>query len=198
MNFLAHLYLTKDLSEKVSIGNFIADAVKGQKAIEEYDEEMQLGIRIHREIDSFTDQHALFLKGTKRLHEKYRKFSGIIMDIFYDHILAIHWDQYSELSLRQFATYQYDMIERHKEFLPDRTRLWFDYMRTNDLLFTYSKEETIDITFERMDKRTGNISGMSTAINELRLYKEEYSLEFGEFFEAIKMHIESTFSDSFL
>ena len=86
MNYLAHLYLTRNYHEEVSVGNFIADAVKGQKAIANYPEQIQKGIRIHREIDTFTDTHPLVKNGTKRLHSKYGKFAGIIVDIFYDHI----------------------------------------------------------------------------------------------------------------
>jgi len=193
MNFLAHLYITRHQSEKVVIGNFIADAVKGRNGVKVYSEKVQLGIRVHREIDEFTDSHPIFKKGTKRLHENYGKFSPVIMDIFYDHILASKWDDYSDLPLQVFADKHYELIDRNFDLLPARTRLWFNYMRANNLLYNYSKEEDIDLVLQRMDHRTGRISGMSTAINELREFKKEYTLEFKEFFDQILDHIDSLF-----
>ena len=193
MNFLAHLFLTSNQPEKVVMGNFIADAVKGKKGLEAYDKSFQLGIKIHREIDSFTDSHMLFQKGTKRLHTNYGKFSPIIMDIYYDHILASNWDHYSELPLQEFARSQYELIERHYTYLPERTKLWFGFMKTHDLLFNYKKEEGIDFVFKRMDTRTGGISGMRTAINELREFKGEYTDEFEVFFGEIRVHLGERF-----
>ena len=122
MNYLAHLFLTKDYHEEVSVGNFFADAVKGNNAISKYPEQIQKGIRIHREIDSFTDSHPLVKKGTKRLHPNYGKFAGIIVDIFYDHLLADNWEQYSEIPLVEFAQAQYNLITKHWNHLahPER------------------------------------------------------------------------------
>lgn len=193
MNFLAHLYLTSGQSEKVIIGNFIADAIKGNKAVEKYHNEIQMGIRIHREIDDFTDRHSLFLKGTRRLHPNYGKFAPIILDIYYDHILAVNWTQYSGISLQKFAQSQYDLIDRHLNLLPGRTRLWFEYMKSHNLLYRYSNEEGIDFVLKRMDHRTAGISGMGAALNEINDHKETYAMEFHQFFEEIRSHIADRF-----
>lgn len=185
MNFLAHLYLTKDHPELVSVGNFMADAVKGQKAILEYPEQIQQGIRIHRAIDDFADSHSLFRQGTARLHSRYSKFSPVIMDIFYDHILAESWDKFSDISLKDFSQSQYKLLTKHKSLLPEQTLRWLKYMKLENLLYNYASESKIEQVLKRMDKRTNGVSGMSTAIDELRLYKEEYCTEFMAFFDEI-------------
>ena len=189
MNYLAHLYLTKNYSEEISVGNFIADAVKGQKAISNYPEKIQSGIRIHREIDRFTDTHPLFKKGTKRLHHNYGKFAGIIVDIFYDHLLAIKWDQYSEDTLDDFAQTQYMLITSHWVHLPQRMQFWYHYMYQNNLLVNYARETVVELVLQRMDMRMGSISGMGGAIEELRIYKDEYTEEFRTIFQEIQEHI---------
>jgi len=193
MNYLAHLFLTKDYPEEVSIGNFIADAVKGHQALSNYPEHIQRGIRIHREIDSFTDTHPLFKKGTKRLHSNYGKFAGIIMDIFYDHILALNWDQYSEDSLENFAQSQYNLITSHWTHLPERMQFWYYYMYYNNLLVTYARETVVELVLKRMDKRIGSSSGMGGAIVEFRIHKDEYTEEFRTVFQEIQEHISSCF-----
>ncbi len=183
MNFLAHLYLTKEHPELVSVGNFMADAVKGKKALFDYPDEIQQGIIIHRAIDDFADSHPLFRQGTARLHERYSKFSPVIMDIFYDHILAKNWSKFSDVSLKDFSQSQYKLLTKHKSQLPERTKQWLKYMKLENLLYNYATESKIEQVLKRMDKRTNGISGMGTAICELRMYKEEYCAEFMNFFE---------------
>ena len=102
MNFLAHLYLSGN-NEGLLVGNFIADAVKGRKPILQYPEEVQRGIIMHREIDHFMDTHPVVKQGMSRLREGYPKFSRVIMDMFYDHLLAARWEYYHPLSLRDFS-----------------------------------------------------------------------------------------------
>ena len=193
MNYLAHLYLTKDFPQEVSVGNFFADSVKGRRAISIYPEKIQTGIKIHREIDDFTDNHPLVRRGKKRLHSNYGKFAGIIVDIFYDHILADTWTQYTEIPLEEFAQSQYDLITSHWDYLPARTQFWYYYMYQNNLLVTYAKETVIELVLQRMDKRLGSISGMGGAIKELRIHKNDYSEEFAIVFQEIQEHISNSF-----
>ena len=86
MNYLAHVYLSGS-DQNIMIGNFIADSIKGSKYLE-YPIAIQKGILLHRKIDSFTDHHPSFRNSTKKLHQRYGHYSGIIVDIFYDHFLA--------------------------------------------------------------------------------------------------------------
>jgi acyl carrier protein phosphodiesterase len=93
MNFLAHIYLSGD-NDLLKIGNFMADSIRGHH-YEDYPTEIRKGILLHRAIDSFTDMHPIYRQSKHRLHEKYGHYSGVIMDIFYDHFLAKNWNKYS-------------------------------------------------------------------------------------------------------
>jgi len=106
MNFLAHIYLSGN-NKNVTLGNFIADSIKGKK-YQNFPKDIQTGILLHRAIDSYTDAHPVFKQSTKRLHKKYSHFSGVIVDIFYDHFLAKNWNDYSEIPL---DTYTYNFYE---------------------------------------------------------------------------------------
>ena len=86
MNYLAHIHLSGD-DELVTIGNFIADGIKG-KNYKKFPKAIQTGILLHRKIDSFTDTHPIVRTSTSRLHENYGHYSGVIVDILYDHFLA--------------------------------------------------------------------------------------------------------------
>ena len=50
MNFLAHIYLSGE-DEGITIGNFIADGIKGKK-YKKFPPQIQKGILLHREIDT--------------------------------------------------------------------------------------------------------------------------------------------------
>ena len=87
MNYLAHIYLSGD-NDLVTIGNFMADGVKG-KRYKKFSKNIQVGILLHRHIDTFTDAHKTVRQSTKRLHKKYGHYSGIIVDILYE-LLVLH------------------------------------------------------------------------------------------------------------
>ena len=94
MNFLAHIYLSGN-NDLVTIGNFIADGIRGKKYLE-FPIDIQTGILLHRQIDTFTDAHKTVRESTKRLHKNYSHYSGVIVDILYDHFLAKNWASYSD------------------------------------------------------------------------------------------------------
>jgi len=101
MNFLAHIYLSGD-NEQVKIGNFMADSIKGKKYLK-YPGDLQKGIILHRAIDYYTDTHPVFKQSTQKLFPEYGHYSGIIVDIFYDHFLASNWKKYSEVPLKEYT-----------------------------------------------------------------------------------------------
>ena len=111
MNFLAHIYLSGD-NDLVTIGNFIADGVKGND-YKKFPEELQTGILLHRAIDTYTDAHDTVKQSTRRLHQRYSHYSGVIVDILYDHFLAKNWDNYSNIPLAIYAERFYDSLEDH-------------------------------------------------------------------------------------
>ncbi|MBY0424491.1 MAG: ACP phosphodiesterase, partial [Cytophagales bacterium] len=116
MNFLAHCLLSFN-SEPLLLGNFIADDIKGKKYLE-YPLEIQHGIMLHRTIDTFTDAHAM-VRETKILFRPiFDKFSGPLVDIFYDHLLAENWSTYSSIPLREFTNWAYDSLIKQVDILP--------------------------------------------------------------------------------
>lgn len=55
MNFLAHLHIA-DVSNTSLVGNLLGDFVRGDPT-GKYQEDWVEGIRIHRFVDSYTDNH---------------------------------------------------------------------------------------------------------------------------------------------
>jgi acyl carrier protein phosphodiesterase len=184
MNFLAHIYLSGN-NKMITIGNFIADGIKG-KDYKKYPREIQIGILLHREIDSYTDAHQTVRQSTKRLHEKYSHYSGVIVDILYDHFLAKNWNHYCKIPLAEYVEEFYDSLEENFDMLPIRIQKMMPYMITNNWLLSYASVEGIAKVLDGMNRRTHNRSQMNEAVNELEEFYTEFEKEFTTFFEKLR------------
>jgi acyl carrier protein phosphodiesterase len=183
MNYLAHIYLSGE-NDLVTIGNFIADGIKG-KNYKKRKKDVQIGVLLHRHIDTFTDAHKTVRKSTKRLHKKYGHYSGVIVDILYDHFLAKNWEKYCDIPLEDYINNFYDLLEEHFELLPLRIQKMMPYMITDNWLLSYASIDGISRVLEGMNRRTKNRSGMDKAVNELEEFYTEFENEFTLFFDEL-------------
>lgn len=187
MNFLAHLYLSGD-NPSILIGNFIGDFVKGKNLAEKVGSEIAKGIELHREIDFFTDQHPIVTESKKRLRPKYHHYSGVIVDVFYDHYLAKNWNDYHQELLPDYANRIYDLIQKHSAILPDRVNMMLPYMIKGNWLVNYAKPEGIHRALTGMARRTPFESKMDESISDLKENYEEFKTEFTTFFPELIQH----------
>ncbi|MEZ5084457.1 MAG: ACP phosphodiesterase [Bacteroidales bacterium] len=183
MNFLAHLYLSGE-DEEMIIGNFIADHVKG-KVIEKYSGGIVAGIRLHREIDNFTDTHPVFIQSKNRLAVNYKKYAGVVTDMFYDHFLSSTWPEYSHESIDSFTKRMYRIIMRKYFILPPKTKRILPFMAQDNWLKGYGTFEGLGRALSGMARRTPFKSGMENAIIDLKKDYALYHAEFSEFFPQI-------------
>ena len=181
MNFLAHIYLSND-NELLTLGNFAGDAVKG-KDYTHFPKAMQAGIRLHREIDTFTDAHPIVRQSTKRLHKNYSHYSGIIVDIFYDHFLAKNWERYSDIPLHTFVANFYNSLNKNVELLPERYKRLTPIMVKDNWLLSYKTIAGIQLVLNGMNRRTKGISKMNLATEELQMHYQDFEDDFTLFFE---------------
>lgn len=187
MNFLAHIYLSGD-NDLIKIGNFMADGIRG-KEYENYPDAIQKGILLHRAIDTYTDSHDVFRQSTKRLHEKYHHYAGVIVDVFYDHFLAKNWAKYSDEKLDDFVQRFYDALETHYQLLSEKTKNMLPYMTEQNWLVSYATVPGISKILAQMDNRTKNQSKMKYSPEELEAYYSEFESEFTIFFEDLRAHV---------
>lgn len=183
MNFLAHIYLSGD-EEEVIIGNFIADGIKG-KRYEKYPPQIAKGILLHRGIDTFTDSHPTVHLSTARLHKNYSHYSGVIVDILYDHFLAKNWNKYSEVPLDEYVQDFYKLLRKNFTMLPPRIQKMMPYMIADNWLLSYATVEGISKILAQMNVRTKGVSKMNLAVAELEEYYDEFEAEFTSFFEEL-------------
>ncbi|PXY41374.1 DUF479 domain-containing protein [Flavobacterium cheongpyeongense] len=184
MNFLAHIYLSGE-NDLIKIGNFMADGIRG-KQFEHFPDDVQKGIILHRFIDTYTDSHVVFRQSTKRLHEKYHHYAGVIVDIIYDHFLAKNWTKYSDEKLEEFINRFYNSLHHNYSILTEKTQSLMPYMIERNWLLSYQTVEGIHQILTQMDRRSKNISKMQFASVELIEFYNEFEQEFTIFFEDIQ------------
>ncbi|REG81689.1 acyl carrier protein phosphodiesterase [Algoriphagus antarcticus] len=184
MNYLAHAYLSFGQDE-VLVGNFIGDFVKG-KMMNTFPQQVQNGIKLHREIDKFTDTHPLVRAGQSYLRPKYRLYSSVITDIYFDYFLAKNWDRYSEITLLDFTQKTFTTLKHYHLLFPDRFANMLMWMEQENWLLQYKQIEGIRKTLTGMSRRTRFPSKMEMAHLDLVEKEQEYQVIFFAFFEDLE------------
>ncbi len=188
MNFLGHLYLSGDEPLTI-VGNFMADSVKGRD-LSAYPEAVRRGIILHRAIDTFTDQHPLFVTGRARARIHMGRYAGVVMDLFYDHLLAVHWERWHPERLADYAQRMYALLHTHRELLPERTRHMLPYMIHGDWLTSYASMDGLSQALAGLSRRASQGSIMLGAERILAGNLEAYRTEFEAFLPLIEQHVE--------
>ncbi len=193
MNFLAHIYLSFD-DDEVSIGNFIADSIRGNRYTH-FPETIQKGILLHRAIDTFTDAHPTHRKSSKRLHPNQGHYSGVVIDVYYDHFLAKNWLEYSDEPLESFIERFYTLLSKYKDILPEPTKKLMPFMIEDNWLLNYAHIEGIDRVLKGLYRRTGKRSNMDKAVIDLQKHYDLFESEFNSFFKDLVIFSRQKYKD---
>ena len=148
MNWLAHVYLSEPDVE-FRLGNLLADIVRGEE-LRRMSAGFQRGAQKHKQIDAFTDSHPLVKRSRARVSKEFRRFSGVLVDVFYDHLLATHWNVYSPIVLDAFTAKFYADIESRNIELPSSARVTLDRIIRHDLLGSYRRIEGVERSLRRV------------------------------------------------
>jgi acyl carrier protein phosphodiesterase len=184
MNYLAHAYLSFN-HPQILIGNMISDFVKGSSQFG-YTANVQKGIRLHRAIDAFTDNHASTKEARKFFQKDYRLYSGPIMDIIYDHFLANDASAFNELTLLKFTQEVYSTLATNTTSLPPVFIQVLTYMRSENWLYHYKDREGIRKSLRGLARRATYLSEGETAY---RLLNDNYTTlqkHYSHFFPDVK------------
>lgn len=190
MNFLAHSHLSGS-NRDILFGNFIADSIKGN-GFQNFPVDIKKGILLHRRIDTFTDRHEIVKSSIKLIRPDYGKFSGIIIDIYYDHFLAINWEEYHSQSLSNFVRDVYLTLGKRFKYLPSRNKKMLPFLIAQNWLVGYANMDDLRRVFWGMDRRTKNISGMKDAVDQLIINYDQLDSHFREFYPELQKYAGET------
>jgi len=180
MNFLAHLYLAGDTPESL-IGNLAGDFVKGPLH-ERFTPGIRAGIMAHRKIDAFTDTHPQVAAFRRVLIPDHGHYSRVIADVFLDHFLACHFEEYANETLESFLARTHATLDAHLDELPERLREVYPWMRDQQWLICYREITGVELTLARMSRRIARRVDLAAATHHLVDSRVELERRFRAFF----------------
>lgn len=184
MNYLSHIFLSKN-DNKIAVGNFIGDFVKGSQH-NSYPDKIQKGIILHRKIDHFTDTHVLVSEAKAILRPAFGRYSGIILDMYFDYFLALNFKKYSGgKSLKLFAIQFYIATIFNYKYLPDRVKGFIFHFTFTDRLTKYSSFEGLKRSLEIMSVHKVSSIDPAKTIDFLIKNQKELEIIFHEFFSEL-------------
>jgi acyl carrier protein phosphodiesterase len=120
MNYLVHFLLAGD-DDELRLGNLLGDFVKGRVdrfAHRGLTERLRIGIHMHRTIDAFSDCHPAVHRSKRILAPAYGRLSGVIVDVFCDHVLARRWPEHHPRPLSVYAQDVYRTLRGNLHRMP--------------------------------------------------------------------------------
>ena len=185
MNYLAHAFLSSQ-NEGLMVGNFIGDHVKGNDYAK-LPERIGKGVLMHRLIDEFTDNHLLFKESKRLFYDGFEKYSGILIDFYFDHLLAGQFEEFSKIQLQEFANRSYQVYHEHSVYLPQKSKNFLSYMVANNVYFRYSKLEGIETILKHFSHRINHRIALERSLNVFKENQESLESNFNAFMlEAIE------------
>ena len=161
MNYLGHLYFSDNDIEFMYF-NLLGDFVKGSK-FENYTEREVQGIRLHRTIDRYIDDHEAVLELLHELYNDLPKIAGIAVDLYFDHLLAKNWDKYHRLSLNDFISNFYAFPFDTTKYNSPMFELVISRMKQFDWLGSYRHREGLERACSGLSKRISFENKLSEA-----------------------------------
>lgn len=159
----------------------MGDFIKG-KQLAHLPEGVQQGIALHRAIDKFTDNHVAVQALKPLLSAKRQRFSGIISDIVFDHLLAAHWQEYSEISINKFAQQHYQLLTEHLTIMPETMQSMVKRMVERNWLARYDCLTTTGLAIDAVSERIRFKNNLSGAMTEVLANYDAYQNAFKQFF----------------
>lgn len=180
MNWLAHLRLAPEAG-RTRIGNLAGDFVRGVD-VQALHPQIRRGIEQHRAVDRFVDAHPLVRASRERLGPALRRFSGVLVDVFYDHFLARDWGAHGDgRPLHVFVAEVQAELVRHEALLPPRLQQALPWLRREDWLGSYASLSGIDAILRRMARRSERTQPLAEGCVALRLHYEGLQEDFVAF-----------------
>lgn len=178
MNFLAHLFLGPKDPEQ-ALGSLLGDFVRGPIERMELPPGVREGIWLHRRIDSFTDAHPLVQRSRERVSKERRRYAGIMIDMFYDHLLAHHWQAFSDQPLEQFTGDMYRLLLAQESVIPEQAWPTISRMAEHDWLSSYARLSSLHRALNTISQRLKRTNPLPGSAEEL---EQDYAGFTADFF----------------
>ena len=180
MNFLAHSLMGFDEAELIT-GQFCGDFVRGSD-LSRFPARVETGIRLHRHLDRFTDTHPALHQARSGIDSVSYRFSGIVIDVLFDHFLARQWARYSPHTLSTHADIVHTALTDHHELLPERLQRFTQVLFKERILESNVDLSAIELTLARLSRRSARFAPLAMGETELALLRYQLQEPFETFY----------------
>lgn len=187
MNHTAHCFLSFAQTDLL-IGNFCGDYIKGS-VWKSYPLGFQRGVKIHRTIDAYTDQHPISAESRAIMRPVAGRFSGPVVDLLYDYFLASGWTRFSEEDFDVFATRTYKALGQHQESMPPALALKVPIMLSDRFLHLYRTIEGTRKSMKLFGRRLPSHINTDKIVDHFIDHEAELGEQFSLFFPELHNHI---------
>lgn len=191
MNWLAHVFLSEPDVE-FRLGNLLADVVRGHRR-EAMSAAFRSGAQRHHAIDKFTDAHELVRRSRGRVDKEFRRFSGVLVDVFYDYMLATRWSNYSAQPLDEFTSGFYADVESRGLSLPEPAQSMLGRIIRHDLLGSYRHPAGVERSLRRISamlaSRWQREFALERSVPNLLAHEAGFAEDFAAFFPQLQAHV---------
>lgn len=171
MNYLAHLLLAAD-DDDARLGALLGDFVFGISGPDAWAPEIRREILLHRQLDRLTDAHPSVVAARSLFPDGHRRYAGIALDVYYDHLLARDWPQWSALALDAFTGRFYAHLLANHARLPARLQAIAPHMARTDWLGSYRERASVDSSVRRIATRLSrNGHRLVECLDDLRAHE---------------------------
>ena len=189
MNYLTHFFLAGD-DDELRLGNLLGDYVKGR--VERFEhpgitDRVRTGIQMHRTIDAFSDRHPAVHRSKRIVSAEYGRLSGVIVDVFYDHVLARRWTEHHPRPLWEYTQEVYGTLKSNLHRLPGPVHPLIESMSRGDWLRGYASRRGIERALQGMAQRRPVAAQIGTAGRLLSDHFDELSADFDEFLPELRV-----------
>jgi acyl carrier protein phosphodiesterase len=192
VNFLGHAYFSTGRDDQFLAGNTFGDFIKGKVPHGELPDGIIKGIEFHRFLDIHGDQCPSFVKLRELLGHDFGHYRGVIADIFIDHLLAAHWEEWHPEKLEDFASNAYKRIEPSLVYFPERTTRMFEFMKRDNWFVMYGNLNEMTRILQRIETRSGRGIPISPAVGLLRQHYPAFTQAFTGFMTELKKIVSDT------
>ena len=188
MNFLAHLCLANGDSG-LMLGGLLGDFIRGRRALRNFPGPIRQGIVLHRYIDRRTD-HSPTVKMLRRgFPREFRRYAGIIIDLAFDHELAVNWWRYMPGSLERFDVEVRDLLRDNTGLVPEGLGNFMDYADRHGLFSAYREEDVILFALAGMGTRLTRPNPLHRVAEIWPELAPEFKMAFRQFFPEIQSEV---------
>ncbi|WP_018609282.1 ACP phosphodiesterase [Uliginosibacterium gangwonense] len=192
MNWLAHLYLSEP-TVAFRLGNLMPDLL-AQPRWQDLPEAVQRGARCHQMIDAYTDAHAVVRRSIARIEPPLRRYGGILVDVFYDHLFLSRWSDYANQPFPAFENEIYHAIDHAEPMIPADAASRLMRMRQHRWLGEYASLEGIEQTLHRIGARLRKPQALGAGVILLEREYAEFAADFAEFFPQLISRVSSEYA----